>query len=440
MSPISTAHLNPHLHTFCLSPHTGNTVLIPILLNNTEVSNVRYTIIPLGYVGGESVGGSGKIDYVELSAKDLKGIEDSRAERLQAVRPSGNGNPKLDVEDYEYDEYDDEDSDDYSDSDTNGHSSHSSLQKTQSITHIRIKKPGTVRLERVLDTSNTAARLSHPLEVIVAPCPTVEFAPDKLQPVRCAGQSLNSDIDTDVDLGLAIDLKGVPPLSLRWFKEVNGKREHFLVEGIESEHHQQQQQQGNLDVSELPLVVTGRRKSREPKELKVPLEISLDAVGRHTYVLEEVIDGVGNTVVVEHLHTLAHKLGFGPGQVHDTNATLPANTKTTRFFSVLRRPSMSFKQCGPGSPTSLLIGSETPLTISVNDADTLDAPWDVTVKYQPPPAAKLESLSGSAAKKFKPWKKSLTTQMNKKELTLQANAPGEYTLVGVKGKVSLFYF
>src|ERR1700729_4197333 len=62
MSPISTAHLNPHAHTFCLSPHTGNTVLIPILLNNTEVvANVRYTITPLGYVDGQ-----GKIEYVEL--------------------------------------------------------------------------------------------------------------------------------------------------------------------------------------------------------------------------------------------------------------------------------------------------------------------------------------------------------------------------------------
>jgi nucleoporin POM152 len=436
MSPISTAHLNPHAHTFCLSPHTGNTVLIPILLNNTEVANVRYTVTPLGYVEGESSGGVGKVEYVELVAKDLKAIEATRLESLQVSRPVGNGNSNSKGDVDEYDEYDDDEDDDdtYTDS-----GSHPTLQKTQSIAHIRLKKPGIVRLERVLDTSNIAARLSHPLEVIVVPCPTAEFVPDKLEPVRCAGQASNTDSETGTDLRFTIDIRGVPPLSLRWFREVNGKREYFLVEGIEGahrDHHNRQQQQDGADASELPLVVNGRKKSRVSRELKVPLEVSLDAVGRHTYVLEEVIDGVGNAVAVEHPHTLAYKPGLGLGHAYDTNATLHTNSKTTRSLSVLRRPTISFKNCGPGSPTSLLIGSEAPLTISATEADVLDAPWEVSVKYQPP-AAELDLVSGSGSKRFKSWKKNLTTQKENKELTLRASAPGEYTIMRVKGKVSI---
>jgi nucleoporin POM152 len=386
------------------------------------VGNVRYTLTPLGYVEGE-LGVGGKIEYVELNQKELKAIEGSWVESLQIARSAVggtnvNGHSKRDTDDYEYDEYDDEeDQDNYDDSNPN---SHSSLSKTQSLTHIRIKKPGTVRLERVLDPSNIAARLSHPLEVTVVPCPTASFAPaDKSDPppVRCAGS------DSGAELKLTIDIKGVPPLSLRWFKEVNGRREHFLVEGIEDEGHERLHGAGaSGEASEQVAVVGARRKTRVMRELKVPLEVSLDAVGTHTYVLEEVIDGVGNAVVVEHPHTK-------PGLVGHTNATTqPTNTPTSRTLAVLRRPTISFKHCTSGNPTPLLIGSEAPLTISANDADILDAPWEVAVKYSPP------ELDG-AGKRYKAWKKSLSTQGGKKELVIRANAPGKYTIIGVKGKV-----
>lgn len=399
MSPISTAQLNPYAHTFCLSPHTGNNVLIPILLNNTDVANVRYTVTPLGYVEGES--GTGKIEYVELNAKDLKAIELARVEGLQVARTTMNSS--LGVDDDDYDEYDDDE-----DEKDNFQASHSTLQKTQSLTHIRLKKPGTVRIERVLDTSNIAARLSHPLEVAVVPCPQAQFAPEKLENIRCAGQ--------DPDLQLTIDINGVPPLSLRWFKEVNGKKEHFLVEGIEGSHDHRPHHPDSS--SELPLVNV-RRTTRVSKDLKVPLSVSLDAIGKHKYVLEEIIDGVGNTVLVS--------LSYYP-----TERDL--ESRTTRSFSVLRRPSMFFKNCGPGNPTSLLIDSEAFLTIQGNSLDRLDAPWDVSIKYEPP--ADLEKGGG---KKLKPWKKTMKWPTVEKELDLKAIAPGEYTILSVKGKVKKYF-
>lgn len=415
MSPISTAQLNPHAHTFCLSSHSGNNILIPILLNNTDVGNLRYTLTPLGYIEGDS--STGKIEYVELGAKDLKVIEASRLEHLQLVKPVANS--KRDVDEYDYDEYDDDDDNE----DQLTSSSHSNLQKSQSLIHLRVKKPGTIRLERVLDTSNIAARLNHPVETIVVPCPQAEFAPDDIESVRCAGQN--------PDVQLNIDVRGVPPLSLRWFKEINGKREHFLVEGIEGGHEHQHPHSVDSS-SELPLV-NGKRKTKVSKDLKIPLSVSVDTIGRHTYVLEEIIDGIGNAVFVSHPGSksgLGLGLGLGSSHSQDAETLHPPNTKTTRSLSVLRRPSMSFKNCGPGNPTSLLIGNEASLSVAARDSDTLDAPWDVSLMYQPP--ADLEKGGG---KRFKPWKKTLTTKHERKDLKFGASAPGEYTILSVKGKV-----
>ncbi|KAH7916469.1 hypothetical protein BJ138DRAFT_475130 [Hygrophoropsis aurantiaca] len=377
MSPISTAQLNPEAHTFCLAPNT-NSVLIPVLVNNTNPTHVRYSFTPLTYVEGQP--GTGRIEYIDLNAKDLKAIEQARLDSLQVIRSAGSQHRDSD----DFDEYDDDDDD------TNISKTESNLQKTQSLLHIRLAKPGTVRLDRVLDSSNIAARLAQPAEVTVVPCPMAQYLEDNSPPqeeVRCAGNA--------ADLDLVIEIHGVPPLSLRWSKEVNDKMEHFLVEGIEDSqntHHTRE---------------IGRRASRVPQKLKVPLSLTLDALGRHVYTLQSVIDGMGNIV---HLHSA------------DQGA---AKSHTTRSLTVLRRPSVSFKNCGPGNPASLLIGNETPLSLSINEADALDGPWDVIVKY------KAESDSG---KRSKAWSKTLHTQKDKRDLTLKVDSSGEYTIASVKGK------
>jgi nucleoporin POM152 len=98
---------------------------------------------------------------------------------------------------------------------------------------------------------------------------------------------------------------------------------------------------------------------------------------------------------------------------------------------VLRRPTVSFKHCGVGTPTSL-IGSDVPLTISANEADSFDAPWEISLKYQPP-----TNVDGNkGGKRFKAWTKTLKTQGSSQELSIRANTPGDYTIVGVHGKVA----
>src|SRR5438105_5052682 len=96
LSPISTAQLNPNAATFCLSP-PDNYVLIPLILNNTDPIALRYSITPLGDKRDDS-----QLEYVDLSARELKAFEKARLDALQLARPSS---PQRDED---YDDYDDE--------------------------------------------------------------------------------------------------------------------------------------------------------------------------------------------------------------------------------------------------------------------------------------------------------------------------------------------
>lgn len=385
MSPISTAHLNPDSSKFCLAQSPGY-ILLPVLLNNTNIAGLKYSISPLDAPTQKT--------FVDVSAKHL---EQNRQEHLQLTSaPPPQASPD------EEDEYDDDDEDDTKTNPT-------TLQKSQSLVYIRISRPGVIRLEQVWDGAHNEARLVQHSEVVVVPCPLVSFVDMTEQTdndaVRCAGQ--------DNSLNLMIDVNGVPPLSLRWLKTINGKRDQFLVEGIEGDHRSDSSDEGGNSYA----VVAKRL---VPQNVKIPLSISLSEPGTHLYALEEVVDGQGNVVRV------------GTDPIATEGGTV-SKTKTTRSFLVLRRPLVSFRNCNIQHPKPLLIGSETELAIATKDTDEFDAPWEITLRYQPPQ----DSPDGSKAdSKLKPWKKVLKTQ-DDKDLILRASTPGDYTVVGIKGKVRL---
>ena len=372
MSPISTAQLNPYAEAFCLET-PGSAVSIPILLNNTTPIGIRYSLLPLGYGEGQEI--VGKVETHDLNAKDIRAIEQSRQETLELMRTNSN---KRDINDPDYDEYDDDEEEDSAESPANA------LQKSQTLAHIRITKPGTLRLERVLDSADVDARLAYPLEVVIAPCPKAEFVPDDISrgdDIRCAAPGVVSGHKGSTpgeDVNFNLDISGVPPLSLRWYEDVNGRREYFTVEGIVGDQT--------------------RGISEAPQKLQIPLTVSLGAIGSHTYTLEHVIDRYGNSLMP------------------------PLSPATTRTITVLRRPSVSFRKCGPGRPSSLLTGSEARVAITTHSSDPLDGLWDVSVRYTP------------SDKKHKGWDKQLKTQDSAKDIILHATSPGEYTILGVKGK------
>ncbi|KAF8167598.1 hypothetical protein B0H34DRAFT_682476 [Crassisporium funariophilum] len=401
MSPISTAHLNPQGLKFCLSPSNGF-VLIPIVLNNTHIAGLKYSVTPLGYAEDLS---RGKIDMYESTTKDLKTVEQNYREQLQVAVTGQTGRNADD-----YDEYDDDD-----DEDLDSRSAHSTLQKTQSLAHIMMSRPGVVRLVRAYDAANVDARLVVS-EAVVVPCPHVEFVDDRgsaQQSIRCAGQ--------DADLELNIKVHGVPPLSLRWLKTINGNREQFLVEGIEGEHKDDHAHKddgsptNHADHTGSSLALTGR--VPDAQDVRIPLTISLEKPGTYLYALEEITDGVGNVIRV------------GSDVIPPETDSL-TQTKTTRSFMVLRKPAVSFAHCSSDSPTSLLIGSEASLSIKAIEADKFDAPWEVYMKYQPPTGGEKQK----DGKRFKPWNKTLKTEGDRQDLTVRASTPGDYKIVGIKGK------
>ncbi|KAI6047907.1 hypothetical protein EDC04DRAFT_2864066 [Pisolithus marmoratus] len=379
MSPISTAQLNPDGYPFCLSP-PGHTAFIPILVNGTAPSSVRYSFTPLTYIEGQT--GTGRIEHIEMNAKELKAIAQARLEGLQVIRFTN-------AED-EYDEYDD--------GDDGPLSSESHLRKTESLAHIRVTKPGTVRLDRVLDSSGMAVRLLHPLEVTAVPCPTAQYTEDSLQStesdIRCAG---------DNHLDLTIDIRGVPPLSLKWSKDVNGKKETFLVDNIDdgSTTHP-----STRDLREVA------SRTRTPQKFIVPLSLSVDSLGRVTFVLESVVDGLGNVISLDQ------------GTSSESRAGVAGDSRTVRSLNVLSRPLVSFRQCGPGYPTSLLIGSESSLVLGIDNGDSLDAPWTVHIMY--------DSFENTAD--VKQQYLALEAEANTRELSFGVRAPGEYTIANIKGK------
>ena len=230
------------------------------------------------------------------------------------------GASKRDEDDYDYDEYDDEDEEAQRDPHA------AKMQKTQSLAHIRISQPGTVRLTDVTDSSRVGARIIYPSEVTIAPCPRAQFvdgdAITRGDNVRCAAPGLGSVGGRERDVELGLSIYGVPPLSLKWFKDINGKREYFTVEGIQEGHATQ---------------TDGIHSSyAAAQDVHVPLTVSADALGTHTYALESVMDGLGNVAYMS--HSVLTK---------DSNSSIStdANTKNTRTLHVLRRPTVSFKGC-----------------------------------------------------------------------------------------------
>jgi nucleoporin POM152 len=355
MTPISTAQLNPEGMIVCVSPDSP--VVIPVLLNNTSPSSLRYSLTPLS--------GAEEPVFFELSSRDLR--QTNRA----VARPTSSAVVQ--------DEYDDED-------DADELKDLPALQKTQSIAHLQISKPGILRLDRVVHSSSVASRLVGRTAMTIAPCPGAAFVDQSESsiPTRCARERK--------DLDMKIQIHGVPPLALRWSKNApHGKVEAFEVENI-----------GH---------------GSAPDSLVIPLSVFANSPGVHEYVLESVSDGLGNFV----------KLGPPPSEQGRRHSSSAANTKTTRAVEVLHTPRVSFvsSRCSSSNPARLLIGSDIQLPIHASDVDAKDGPLLVKVVYEPAP--------GVDASYARTWPRELYLGGSQHTSQLSAKHPGQYHLVFAEG-------
>jgi len=376
ISPTITAQLSPDGSSYCLAP-TGDPVFIPVLLNDANVARLSYSFTPLA---AEDRGYS-HTENVHLTARNLKANEQIRLKEARRLFGAGN----------------------------HGALGPPTFGKERSIVYIQLSKAGTVRLERVLYSQNIEARMIHPFQVTVVPCPRAEFV--DLGPtsdgVRCSG--------VDSDIQLLVDVYGIPPLNLRWSKIINGRREHLHIDGIERggafERYDRTHATDNGRAYQ--------RHSLVPQDMRAPLEISLHTVGDHLYVLDEIVDAVGNVVHMDM-------------SLVSTDRVSVSKSKTIRSFVVLRRPTATFKDCTPDTPTYLKLGSESSLIVSGNTSDAFNTEWEVTLKYQPPIDV---YRNGRGAAWLTPWERTFMNQGNRRDIYVPVVGPGDYTIVMIKGKV-----
>ncbi|KAG8930377.1 hypothetical protein FRC02_004294 [Tulasnella sp. 418] len=391
LSPISTAELNPSRVSYCLSP-PHNEVLVPILLNNSRPTTIQYSISALGKKSAKHT--------LTLNSREITKLDKEFREHYHIMQVSSSSVDDSEPYDdeYENDEYD-INSHKYQakriQDQTNPHASHRRLlssqqqqfyqlplQSTQSITHLRINRPGTIRLERLI--SDKAGVRIIPNEVMVVECPTAEFQKADINRKECSG----------VTRELFIQAKGVTPLKVKWHREINGKRENFVIEGIE----------GSPEVSNVPVA----------EDVKVPIKLSLDAVGKHRYFIDSLVDGLGNV--------------FDPSM-------LPQTSLTSRSVEVISRSSATFKNCGSGKTVSLFKGSEARLSLALNGNSDVRQPRiaqpqafdnvkSVTIQYEP----SIGSKKAAFVKQYD-YQKGKNDQL----MDIAVSNQGVYTILGVQG-------
>ena len=372
-------------------------VFIPIVLNNTRsVSLVQYSISPLADRGPR--------DYVNITSRELGKMQlAATALFADQARMSGSGEGD--------DEYDDEDTveevprrhpqQQLSTFVGNPPRPLLTLEKTQSITYIRVTRPGVIRLERVLDSTNADVRIPRLIQsqTTVVECPTARIEDDGLAKVQCAGAARD----------VHIDVRGTVPMSLKWHRDVAGKREDFLVEGIEGSAEVHDNYLPCHRMKARPILLLQADGLPLAQDVRIPLTLRLDASGSHAYTLDSLTDGVGNTVDL-------------------LSASVASATK--RSITVLGRSSASFWGCGAGADKTvdLLHGKEGRLTVVLNSMDPADGPWVVTIRCDPERRDKQSRKTNSG------WTKDFTIPQDRKSINVAVIEPGEYTIVKIKGK------
>lgn len=381
ISPLNTAQLNPDGGMFCLSPGE-RTVFVPILLTNIKLAGLRYSITPLGK--SDEGGTEGYSEKVDLSTRQINAIAKKRVNWLKKKRGFIISKP---------------------------------TQPSQSLLHIQVSRPGIIRLERVIDTDKMDSRLLFPQHLTVAPCPRAELPQGSLEEeIHCA--------DNEKNHNLGVNIYGVPPLTLRWSRIIDGRREQFIISDLwkTSEASGRFENQDRMTASNA-YRASRAAESRVPAEFRHTISVALNIPGDHLYILDEISDGLGNTVAIS---------AMGGLQASSDRGAV-SRTRHSQAIVVLRRPTASFLHCSAKSPMPLLFGHEALLTLAANTSETYDGIWEALVHYEPSGNAELMGSNWRTG----PWERIIQPSTTRNEAILSAVAPGEYSIVQIRGRVCL---
>ncbi|KAJ6256568.1 hypothetical protein Dda_8432 [Drechslerella dactyloides] len=219
--------------------------------------------------------------------------------------------------------------------------------------HYPIHLPGLYRLEKVVDISQLVVRVRKS-ELLVASCPSASFVGDNADAVtsdKCRGEL--SDLNLEV--------RGLPPLQVRYSRVINQDGKDVTIQNISPVGYSSPLI-GNYNVDGTrPALSSQDLAWARSQKILIPLNESLASPGSWNYIVEEVIDGMGNLIKYS-----SQKTG---GECH-----------LQKSFNVHERPSVRFLSCSPQNPIMVARGKSGALALEITrDVDA--APYEIQYSH-----------------------------------------------------------
>ncbi|KAK4050941.1 hypothetical protein OIO90_004917 [Microbotryomycetes sp. JL221] len=430
---VSTALLNPIPSTSYCIPTAATTpepVMIPFIVNNTSPTRLTYSISKLD--------GPSDKQLVTVPVSELKrhrkhhlihspNIEGSNSDdeglpswAIVPSSPSPSSTPRHRLP-----------HDDVRDPSLPFH-----LASTETLYYLPVSKPGRVRLESVTDQDGNAVRIrrsrapvtslgsastqqasrTSDADVFVYPCPRAGFQTVKYpsEAHMCVANGLSGSIS------LELAVSGQEPLSVKW-KSLRDGDSRQRTEGLDG--------------------ITLGPDSTADAVVNVPMNVSVTQSGRTTYVLDKVVDGVGNEVSFSQLlpdgdrsslDSSAHegtvaRHGLGHHKQRASSQLLP-QTVVSRSVVVHRPPEIAFiGQCGRGQDVKLLHRGRATLEMKLSGIEqelrTSGAQtYRAAVKFTP----------DAASPSTNEWQREVTS--TSQIVRMVVDEPGTYEIVRVESK------
>ena len=203
-----------------------------------------------------------------------------------------------------------------------------------------VKRTGLYRLLKVLDESNLEVQRRRS-DVLVVQCPSasVELVPQH----KCKGELSNFRFEVDA----------VPPVEMIYSKAVNEKDQSSVNLTVHPEHGD-----SPLDKkrSAGALVRTGSEELdmswAKVQRFKIPMNETLGLSGNWRYSIEELRDGLGNTISYS--------------RADDTSIQRSKGANIEQSFVVHERPRVVLDECSPQSPLKVAKGKHRSLPVWFN--------------------------------------------------------------------------
>ncbi|KAK9460066.1 uncharacterized protein V1516DRAFT_678824 [Lipomyces oligophaga] len=279
------------------------------------------------------------------------------------------------------------------------------------ITHFQIpvRSPGLYRLSKVVDSSNLDVRL-YAVDVLVSNCPKAQILPSLSDRSSTKSKKVYS---VDKCIGMVdtptLVVSGVPPLRVKYSRSTKDRDSIFSVQSIQPDQFSSPLLSG-APTKNGRIWTTGETLNWGlPQTVEIGLDTALGTIGRWTYMIDEVEDGLGNVVNYSKIYERQDR----------EESSILTSMGLSYGLLVHPRPAIRFSSCSPENPFNL--ARNRTVNIPLQLTGSLDeGPYEV-------------SLSHSRSDSTLPAD-TLSLKMHKGLERLQVTEAGIYTIDRIHGK------